>query len=420
MNNRTNIRKEDLIYVGIDLHKETHTAVILDCWNNKLGEITFANTPAEFPKLVRKVMKYCTENKEPVYGLENAYGYGRSLAVWLIAKGFIVKDVNTSLAHRQAKCRAMYKKSDSDDAEAIALATINMLDSLPDACPNDAYWSLTQLVNRRDNIMTQRIRLKNQLHEQITMAYPSYKLFFQDISRQTALYFWGNYPSEKYLKGKTPESLAEELRQRSHNQCSISKCQIILDAVRKDHTKPKEYQDTRDVITRGLVKDLLHYEEQLKEVDNELEQMYHAMGCTLATIPGVNVTTAVKIMSEIGDINRFPNPAKLAQFAGIAPIKLSSAGKGKDKASKQGNRRLQATLFFLAIQMIQTSTKGKARNPIFRVYYDRKLAEGKNAKQVLICIARRMVNIIYGMLKNKTEYRMPELGAAKRTEQLSE
>ena len=420
MKDRTNIRKEDLIYVGIDLHKETHTAVILDCWNNKLGEITFANTPAEFPKLVRKVMKYCTGNKEPVYGLENAYGYGRSLEVWLIAKGFIVKDVNTSLAHRQAKCRAMYKKSDSDDAEAIALATINMLDSLPDACPNDAYWSLSQLVNRRDNIMTQRIRLKNQLHEQITMAYPSYKLFFQDISRQTALYFWGNYPSEKYLKGKTPESLAEELRQRSHNQCSISKCQIILDAVQKDHTKPKEFQDARDVITRGLVKDLLHYEEQLKEVDKELEQMYHAMGCTLATIPGVNVTTAVKIMSEIGDINRFPNPAKLAQFAGIAPIKLSSAGKGKDKASKQGNRRLQATLFFLAIQMIQTSTKGKARNPIFRDYYDRKLAEGKNAKQVLICIARRMVNIIYGMLKNQTEYHMLQLETDSRIGQGSE
>lgn len=111
-----NKRKEDLIYVGIDLHKDSHTAVILDCWNTKLGEITFANTPAEFPKLIRKVNNFCSENKEPVYGLENAYGYGRGLAVWLIAKGFMVKDVNTSLAHRQAKCRAMYKKSDCDDA----------------------------------------------------------------------------------------------------------------------------------------------------------------------------------------------------------------------------------------------------------------------------------------------------------------
>ena len=57
----------------------------------------------------------------------------------LIDKGYLVKDVNTAISHRQAKHRgAMYRKSDSDDAEAIALATLNMLDKLPDACPNDA------------------------------------------------------------------------------------------------------------------------------------------------------------------------------------------------------------------------------------------------------------------------------------------
>ncbi|TCL54621.1 transposase [Kineothrix alysoides] len=404
-----NVRKEDLIYVGIDLHKETHTAVILDCWNTKLGEITFANTPAEFPKLIRKVKKYCTENKQAVYGLENAYGYGRSLAVWLLEKNFIVKDVNTSLSHRQAKRRAMYKKSDSDDAQAIALATINMLEELPDACPNDAYWSLGQLVNRRDNIMRHIIRLRNQLHEQVCVAYPSYKQFFTDIGSPTALYFWNQYPSEKYLRGRTVEDLKEELIVVSHNQCSTNRCQKILEVVEMDRTEEKEYQDSRDVITRGLVKDLQHYKGQLKEIDRELENMYHSLGGTLTTIPGVSTTTAVKLLAEIGDINRFGSAAKLAKFAGIAPLRLSSAGKGKDKASKQGNRRLQATLYFLSIQMIQTSSKGTPRNPVFREYYEKRIAEGKNPKQVLICISRRLVNIIYGMLKNQTEYRMKEI-----------
>ena len=76
--------KENFIYVGIDLHKETHTAVMIDCYNQKLGEITFPNRPADFPKLVIKVKKCNTDAKEVVYGLENAYGYGRPLAVWLI------------------------------------------------------------------------------------------------------------------------------------------------------------------------------------------------------------------------------------------------------------------------------------------------------------------------------------------------
>lgn len=65
--------------------------------------------------------------------------------------------------------------------------------------------------------------------------------------------------------------------------------------------------------------------------------------------------------------------------------------------------------YFLAVQMIQVSSKGVPRNPVLRTYYERKLKEGKSKKQVLICISRRLINIIYGMLKNQTEYRMPEV-----------
>ena len=137
--------------------------------------------------------------------------------------------------------------------------------------------------------------------------------------------------------------------------------------------------------------------------------MYHALSCTLTTIPGVNIITAVKILAEIGNIRRFPNKDKLAQFAGIAPIKLSSSGKGKDKATKQGNRRLQAILYLLAIQLVQVSSKGTPRNPVFRAYYEKRKAEGKSSQQALICISRRLINIIYGMLKSGTEYRMPEV-----------
>ena len=400
--------KEKYMYVGIDLHKETHTAVIINCYNQKLGEITFPNRPADFPKLITKVKKCNTDGKEVVYGLENAYGYGRALAVWLIDKGYFVKDVNTAISHRQAKHRgAMYRKSDSDDAGAIALATLNMLDKLPDACPNDAYWSLGQLVHRRDNIMKQRTRLVNQLHEQLCIAYPSYKQFFNDISRPTALYFWEHYPSRKYLKGKSVEDLRAELVPVSHNKCSTRTCEKILDAIAGDKVKNNAYQDARDMVTLSIVSDLQHYDKQLAEVDKMLEQMYKMLGCTLTTIPGVNVITAVKILAEIGDIKRFSNANKLAQFAGIAPLHLSSSGKGKDVATKQGNRRLQATIYFLAIQMVQVSSKGTPRNPVVRAYYEKRKAEGKTSQQALICISRRLISIIYGMLKNTSSGQRP-------------
>ena len=59
--------------------------------------------------------------------------------------------------------------------------------------------------------------------------------------------------------------------------------------------------------------------------------------------------------------------------------------------------------------MEQVSSKGTPRNPVVRAYYEKREAEGKTktSQQALICVSRRLISIIYGMLKNGTEYRMP-------------
>ena len=201
-------------------------------------------------------------------------------------------------------------------------------------------------------------------------------------------------------------TIAEPHRQEKHRGAMYHKSDSD-DAEASDKVKNIDYQDARDMVTLSIVSDLQHYESQLAEVDKMLEKMYKMLGCTLTTIPGVNVITAVKILAEIGDIKRFSNANKLAHFAGIAPLHLSSSGKGKDVATKQGNRRLQATIYFLAIQMVQVSSKGTPRNPVVRAYYEKRKAEGKTSQQALICISRRLISVIYGMLKNGTEYRMP-------------
>lgn len=97
------------------------------------------------------------------------------------------------------------------------------------------------------------------------------------------------------------------------------------------------------------------------------------------------------------------------KFAGVAPVKISSSGKEGDFPSKQENPRLQAIFYFLAIQMIQVFVKGTARNTIFWEYYLRRKENRKSSQQSLICIARRLINIVYGMLKNKTAYKDPNM-----------
>ncbi len=62
--------KTKYIYVGPDLHKEQHTTVIMDCFDEKLGEITFQDKPSEFSKLLVKTKRYCADDKGIVFALE--------------------------------------------------------------------------------------------------------------------------------------------------------------------------------------------------------------------------------------------------------------------------------------------------------------------------------------------------------------
>nr|WP_253947855.1 transposase [Paenibacillus ehimensis] len=110
-------RKEQFIYVGVDLHKRTHTAVVINCGNEKLEVIEFENKPSAFPAVVSKVKKHVQEGVTVVFGLKDVGGYGRSLAVYLVENHFLVKEVNAALSNWKRKSYAMTEKHDSWDAE---------------------------------------------------------------------------------------------------------------------------------------------------------------------------------------------------------------------------------------------------------------------------------------------------------------
>ena len=401
-------KKQNHIYVGLDLHKDTHTAVIIDCWEEKLGSITIENKPSDFTRLMNKVNKVAG-NLTPVYGLEDVHGYGRSLAVFLIEKGMIVKEVNSALSYMERMSYPTTQKSDDWDAKCIASVLLRKLDTLPNANPQDLYWTIKMMVNRRDAIVKSITTLTNQLHENLNYNYPSYKKFFSDVNSKTALAFYEEYPSPKHLRGVTDEDLAEFLRKPSHNSCSTRKAKEILDIVESDGDTTREYQESRDFIIQSIVRDIAFKSEEIKKVETEMRKLLKLLDLKLETIPGIDTVTAIALVAHIGDIKRFRNADKLAKFSGIAPVNFSSAGKGKDKKSKQGNRELYGVFYFLAVQQIQVSKKGTPRNPVFLEYYKRKVSEGKTKIQALVCVMRRLNNIIYGMMKNKTEYILPDM-----------
>ncbi|WP_088825845.1 IS110 family transposase [Listeria goaensis] len=400
--------KQTYAYIGIDIHKDTHTAVILNCWEEVLGTMTFLNQPSSYASLCQYVNDV-SGDFIPLYGLEDVTHYGRHLTAYLNEQGHEVREVNAALSYMERMSYPSTHKSDEWDAQCIASVLIRRLKHLKPVRSQELYWTAQVLVQRREALKKAHMRLTAQFHNQIKDAYPSYKSFFHDVTIVTALAFFERFPSPIHLGKVTVEELASFLRKASRNACSTKKAETIYTLAMKEKSFFLVHQPIRDSVIQSLVRDLFFKKEELDRIEQEMARFLPLFGQQLQTFPGIHTVTAMGLLAHIGDIKRFKNADKLAKYAGIAPINHSSAGKGKDRQSKQGNRDLYHLFYFLAIQQIQVSRTGEARNALFFAYFKKKIAEGKTKVQALICVMRRLVTILYQMMKHQQAYNPPPL-----------
>jgi transposase len=187
----------------------------------------------------------------------------------------------------------------------------------------------------------------------------------------------------------------------------VVKAQAILDGL-EDTTIP--FQDLRDSAVQSTIRQIEYNQQELIHLESTLAEVLEWFDTTLTSMNGIDVVSASQILSCIGDIKRFSTPAKLARYAGIAPVPYSSGKKDLYFSSERGNRELNSLFHQLAIRLIATigPTK-KVLNPLFYEYYHKKISDGKTKKQALKCVQRRLVNIIWRMLTFREEYVNPPM-----------
>lgn len=192
--------------------------------------------------------------------------------------------------------------------------------------------------------------------------------------------------------------------------CSTKKAALILESVQADGNTKRNGQEYRDFLVRSHVNQIRDVHREMDDVEDNIRAIMQKLDFKLNTFTGIDDVTASAIVAEIGDISRFSSADKLAKYAGLTPSQMSSGSRGKDRNQRQGNRALNKILWGLAVRQVQTArTSKKPLNPLFHAYYEKRLSEDKKKKQAIICIMRRLVNILYGMMKNKTEYRLTSL-----------
>jgi len=393
--------------VGADSHKDTHTAVFLDCFFEKLGEITFENLPSKFGAFLSEADKFRMEGTTLLFGLEDVSKYGRALTVFLKDNGQTVKHVNAFLVAQERKRRSITQKTDSVDAECAARVLLSDFNGLPDANPQDNYCALRTLVIRRASIVRNNGALKNNLHDLLTQHYPVYRSFFENIDCKTSLAFFTRYPSPSTLVGTAVDELADLLRETSNGRISTDKAKEILDSLQDTVV---EFQEVRDLMVQSVIRQLQFNLQEIGRLEITLAEVLAGFNCTLTGMTGIDVVSASQLLSCIGDIRKFSTPAKLARYSGIAPISYASGKKDSKYRNERGNRELNSLFYNLALRVTMTAgPTNKVINPFFHEYYHKKMSEGKTKSQALKCVQRRLVNIIWTMLTNNEEYVNPPM-----------
>jgi len=402
-------------YVGVDSHKETHTAVFLDCFFERLGEVSFGNLPKDFSAFLDGARKLRQDGTAFQFGMEDPTKYGRALARFLIAGGHPVKHVNAYLVARERRS-LNYEKSDSADAECAARLLISRFGGLPDAEEDGRYHILRTLVVRRDSLTKSNVSLKGYLHSLLTLDFPGYQRFFRELDGKTALAFFTRYPSPNLLTDTTADELARFLWEHSGGLLKKERAKEILDAV-GEAAGTAPIHPIRNKTVLSTIRQLQYNLRELESVEADLFVVYSGFDTTLTSMAGLDLVSASQLLSCIGDVRKFPTPAKLAKYAGVAPVTHASGKRGVQFANTRGDRELNSLFYRLALRLILTVEPGcRALNPFFHEYYRRKLTQGKTKGQALKCVQRRLVNIVWTMLTNHEDYVNPPIVGVERPE----
>ena len=152
-------------------------------------------------------------------------------------------------------------------------------------------------------------------------------------------------------------------------------------------------------LMEALLKTYRHLETRIEESTALVEKLYEESreAQLIRTIPGFGKYLAVLVAVEIADLARFADAAHLHAYAGVIPSTHSSGDRTHHgKIVRAGNRWLR----WAAVEAVWPAIRADFD---LRCFFER-LARGKGANKAKVATARRLLTIIYKVLKEGRNY----------------
>lgn len=329
-----------IYYVGLDVHKKTIYGYIMDKEGNKVAEQRFRNEPHALELFMFKVPR-----ADSIVAIESCICW-QHIYDYLDDAGYSLQLANPVAMSALKKLR---KHTDKDDAKLLAdLMRTNCL-PLSYASPRDVRVK-RQITRHRHSLTDLNTEIKNKVHA-ILMRH-GYDVPFEDAFCKSAIFYMRNI--------NLPDCDRLELDQY------LDIVELIL--VKKKHCT-------------GIIEEMAGDDPEIRRV---------------MTMTGIAHYAAATFVAEVGDIRRFDNKYKLANFTGLTP-KVHQSGETLrlGHITKKGNRNLRWI-------MVQAANVAVQHDKTLKKIYQKFVHKGHNI--AIVAVARKMVTLLYVMIKNNIDY----------------
>ena len=388
----------------MDISKNFFDVCIKDVRNNPLfADQRYEQNKKGFGRFDRDLVPFWKLSKgRMVFGMESTGIYHLNLFEHLRKNGISPHVFNPIEINKKAKNRIRKTTTDKIAADLIAQKLIT------DARPEQQYFLEPNLFRLRElsrilyRLRNEMQRCKVKVTRNLDILCQGYdKLFDNNLSPSSIVVMKLAFRKTRFLDVTESELVKTISPYHSKLINAIEKAKK-LKALFND-TEPPEYLKEPVLLELHMLLaqyDLLKY--QMDRVETKIEKGYKLLKTRITSIMGIADFTGGVILGELGDVNRFESSKQVVAFAGLDPV-LKESGKSRrlGHISKRGSPMLREALYLAAFPASKC-------NPVCKQLYDRLRAKGKHHILCLTAVARKLLLIVYSVLKNDRDFYIPE------------
>ena len=402
------------LVVGVDIAKAMQWARFVDYRGVEVGKaIYFSNDRKGFETIVTKIEEHCNNRifanpfNNVIIGMEPTGHYWKPFANYLIKQGLRVVGVNPYHT-KKAKELDDNSQTKSDKKDAITIARLVKNGSYFDPyMPQDVYAELRVLSNTRISIQKRGSAVKNTITAVLDEYFPEIvQVFKNPLKGKASRQILRSCPFPSFILALGEDGVLSEIKKAVKKTVGRKKVQQLIETA-KESIGVDYGLESAKLRLNCLVSELDMIEVNLQEVETSMAKMLEATGYAdkILGIKGIGVVSASMFFGEVGDPLRFDSDRQISRYAGY---NLTEDSSGKNKSgtciSKRGRKQLRSILYKMAFTMVGQNAEMKELYDYLKTRKDNPLKK----KQALVVVSKKIITVIYSLLKKQEMYK-PEL-----------